>query len=84
MRHMTNSDRLNAKCQYDILVEMNDRLDEISPWCILRILDSEPNKVCERIGESDCKRCIAKWLNSKEGYDDGRRRNPEESIPGIL
>ena len=66
----TNYQRLNQKCLYDLLIEVNRKLTR-HPVCILEILtdlieDESGNFV--RCGEfnRDCEKCIDSWLNREE------------------
>ena len=66
----TNYQRLNQKCLYDLLVEVNRKLTHHSV-CILEILtdlseDEDGDLVrCGKFNR-DCEKCIDSWLNREE------------------
>lgn len=66
-RGLTNRDWLLRKNEYDMLIEMNDRLDALTEdpcICIMSILPNAAPDRCE-VFKPDCERCIQSWLNEK-------------------
>lgn len=67
---MTNREKLNRECMYDMLCRMNDK-SMPGFLCVLQMLD-EKNRVrvrCDDFGDYDkretCHKCIASWLNER-------------------
>lgn len=68
-RELTNRDWLLRKNEYDMLIEMNDKLTARSELtdirtCVMCILPNVEEHRCYKF-DVDCERCIQSWLNEK-------------------
>ena len=67
---MTNREKLNSECMYDLLCRMNEK-SMPGFLCVLQMLD-EKNRVrvrCDDFAKSTmketCRSCIAAWMNER-------------------
>lgn len=62
---MTNREKLNSECMYDLLCRMNDK----SMVCVLKLLNKEKRIRCDMLiknpTKQTCHACIAEWLNEE-------------------
>ena len=61
---MTNREKLNSECMYDLLCRMNNKLLLRSDSCIMSALCESPSSRCAEY-KGYCDRCIEKWLNEE-------------------
>jgi hypothetical protein len=63
---MTNREKLNSECMYDLLCRMNDKLESEGGGCVMLafIEYEEARKRCPQ-HRNDCSKCIAAFLNER-------------------
>lgn len=69
---MTNRDKINRTCIYDLLIDMTQRTSQ----CVLLLvsdmsLEGKCSR-CRRYNYGECEHCIQDWLN-EEVTNDGQR-----------
>lgn len=70
---MTNREKLNSECMYDLLCRMNDGMirqqnENFVSVCVLDALckNGIANNIrCEDSGKEKCAACIAAWMNEE-------------------